>query len=168
VPHGEENTNLGWVIMTAVSCHGVTVVHASDVQGPMAAQTGDWILSQKPQVLLLAGPPTYLSPGQVAPSVLAKAAENLTRLAVKIPTIVVDHHLLRDSGWRSWVAPVQTAAEAHGHHLTTMAGKRGLPEQLLEAQRGQLYATDPPKPPYTAWTRRIQSGRTRSPPPLET
>jgi predicted metallo-beta-lactamase superfamily hydrolase len=168
VPHGEANTDLGWVIMTAISHQGATVVHASDIQGPMVAQTVDWILSQKPQVLLLAGPPTYLSPGKVAPGVLAKAAENLTHLAVKIPTIIVDHHLLRDSNWRSWVAPVQTAAEANGHHLTTMAGIRGLPEQLLEAQRSQLYANDPPKPDYSAWTRGIQSSRTRSPPPLET
>jgi len=167
VPHGEENAGLGWVVMTAISYHGVTVVHASDIQGPMVPQTADWILSQKPRVLLLAGPPTYLSPGQVAPAVLVKAAENLTRLVVKIPTVIVDHHLLRDANWRSWVAPVQAAAETNHHSLTTVAAARGLPEQLLEAQRRQLYAKNPPKPAYIAWTRTIQSSRTQSPPPLE-
>jgi len=167
VPHGEENSGLGWVVMTAISYHGVTVVHASDIQGPMAAQTADWILSQKPLVLLLAGPPTYLSPGHVAPAVLAKAGENLSRLVVKIPTVIVDHHLLRDANWRSWIAPVQAVAEANHHSLTTVAGARGLPEQLLEAQRSQLYAKNPPTPAYTAWTRSIQSSRTQSPPPLE-
>lgn len=168
VPHGEESAGLGWVVMTAISYHGVTVVHASDIQGPMAAQTADWILSQKPRVLLLAGPPTYLSPGQVAPTILAKAAENLIRLVAKTPMVIVDHHLLRDANWRSWIAPIQTAAEANSHSLTTVAAARGLPEQLLEAQRSQLYAKNPPKPAYTAWTRAIQSSRTRSPPPLET
>jgi predicted metallo-beta-lactamase superfamily hydrolase len=167
VPHGEESAGLGWVVMTAISCHGVTVIHASDIQGPMADQTADWILSQRPQVLLLAGPPTYLSPGKVAPLLLGKAAANLTRLVAKTPTVIVDHHLLRDINWQSWAAPIQRTAEAAGHSLMTVAAAQGVPEQLLEAQRTQLYAKHPPKPAYMAWTRSIQSGRTQSPPPLE-
>ena len=39
VPHGEESSGLGWVLMTRVRSGAVTFLHASDVQGPMSKET---------------------------------------------------------------------------------------------------------------------------------
>ena len=166
VPHGREGTHLGFVVMTAIQHQGISVVHASDVQGPMVSETTNWILQRKPQLLILAGPPTYLSPERVSPSLITKAANNLRRLVAQIPIIILDHHLQRDSNWREWAAPIQEMSRDIGHRLITVAEAIGLPEQLLETQRSELYNTEHPSPTYEAWVKSIDRGLTRVQPPL--
>jgi predicted metallo-beta-lactamase superfamily hydrolase len=166
VPHGEQGSLTGSVMMTAIQHQSVCIVHASDVQGPMVSETTNWILTQQPQVLILAGPPTYLSPGRVSPSLITKAAENLQRLVTQIPTVILDHHLQRDSRWHKWLEPIQQLSQSVGHRLLTVADVVGLPERLLETRRVELYAAEPPTPAYTAWVRAIRRGRANTPPPL--
>jgi predicted metallo-beta-lactamase superfamily hydrolase len=167
VPHGEEGTFLGFVVMTAIHSHGVSIVHASDVQGPMVSETTNWILKQKPHLLILAGPPTYLSPERVSPLLITKAAKNLQRLVAQIPTVILDHHLQRDADWREWLAPIQEPLEAVGHRVVSVAGVAGLPEQLLEARRPELYSAEPVSRAFEAWVRKVKRGRALAPPPLE-
>ncbi len=167
VPHGKEGTFLGSVVMTAIRHREVTVVHASDVQGPIEADTTDWILAQNPQLVILAGPPTYLVPERISPALISQAADNLTRLTSQIPTIIVDHHLQRDPSWREWLAPIQVSAHSRGHQVVTVADALGLPEQMLETQRSELYSTNPISPDYEAWIRTIKRGRIATPPPFE-
>ncbi len=167
VPHGELGTFLGSVVMTAIQYQGVSVVHASDVQGPMVSETTNWILQQKPQLLILAGPPTYLSPERVSAQLITKAANNLQRLVTQIPIVIIDHHLQRDPCWREWLTPIQEVSRAVGHRLITVADAMGLPEQLLETRRPDLYTAEPTSPAYDAWVRTITRGLTTIPPPLE-
>jgi predicted metallo-beta-lactamase superfamily hydrolase len=167
VPHGESETKLGWVIMTAIRCGSFSMVHASDVQGPMMKETTDWIMGQKPDVLILGGPPTYLSPDRVSPEVIATAATNLSNLSELIPMIVVDHHLLRDRDWDTWLGPIQQHANDHGNQVMTMAEVLGRPLNQLEAKRESLYETDPPSKKYEAWVKEIKKSRTRIRPPLD-
>ena len=166
VPHGEKNTKLGWVVMTAIQCGGFSMVHASDTQGPMEHSTSDWILGQKPDVLILAGPPTYLAPDRVSVEVLSQAANNLQTLAETIPMIIVDHHLLRDSAWGEWLAPIRRFASDHGHQVMTVAEVMGLPDTLLEASRSSLYEQSPVTQAFEDWVKQIQSNRTNNRPPL--
>ncbi|MFX1563027.1 MAG: MBL fold metallo-hydrolase [Promethearchaeota archaeon] len=166
VPHGELGTPLGWVIMTTIKHNGVTIVHASDVQGPMVEETAKWILAQHPQLLVLAGPPTYLSPERVKPTAISKAAKNLKLLASTIPIIVVDHHLLRDRDWRNWWNPIQKVAKDNGHQLFTVAEILNESVQILESQRAELYAKNPPSSDFNGWVQKIQDSRIKEPPPL--
>lgn len=166
VPHGEKNTKLGWVVMTAVKCGDFSVVHASDTQGPMEQSTADWILGQKPDVLILAGPPTYLVPERVNAEIITQAANNLQTLSESIPMIIVDHHLLRDSAWADWLTPVRQYASDHGHQVMTVAEVLGLPDSLLEATRLSLYEQSPVTQAYEDWVKQIQGNRTNSPPPI--
>ena len=166
VPHGEKNTKLGWVVMTAIKCGHFSMVHASDIQGPMETTTADWILGQKPDVLLLAGPPTYLVPDRVSVEVISRAAENLQTLAESIPMIIVDHHLLRDQAWSDWLDPVREHASGHGHQVLTVAEVLGLPENLMEATRASLYEQSLVTQAFEGWVRQIQGNRTTTPPPL--
>ncbi len=167
VPHGEEGTKLGWVIMTAIRCGDFSIVHASDIQGPMVKKTADWILGQKPDVLILAGPPTYLSPERVDPKVLGMAADNLRNLAEQIPMILVDHHLLRDQNWHEWLNPIQSHASEKGNQVITIAEVLGLTDNLLEAGRAELYEKSPPGKAFDTWVKRIRESRIQTPPPLD-
>jgi hypothetical protein len=166
VPHGESGTKLGWVTMTSIRCGGFTMVHASDVQGPMVKETANWILHQKPDVLILAGPPTYLSPDRVSREVIEKAATNLSSLSEQVPMIIVDHHLLRDKDWGEWLGPIQQHASKHGNQVMTVAEVLGQPSNQLEAQRESLYEINPPSTTYEVWVKDIKKSRTRIRPPL--
>lgn len=167
VPHGERGTKLGWVIMTAIRCGSFAMIHGSDIQGPMVKDTADWILGQKPDVLILAGPPTYLSPDRVSPQVLSKAADNLGYLADHITMTIIDHHLLRDANWSKWLEPIQSRASDQGHQILTVAEVLGEPCNQLEANRAALYQTNPPSSSYETWVKQINKSRTRIHPPLE-
>ncbi len=167
VPHGERGTHLGWVIMTSIRCGGFSMVHASDVQGPMLKETADWILHQKPDVVILGGPPTYLSPDRVNPEVIASAATNLRSLSEQIPLIIVDHHLLRDKEWDRWLGPIQQHARKHGNQAMTVAEVLGQPYNQLEAKRESLYERHPPSDTYEVWVKDIKKSRTRLRPPLD-
>lgn len=166
VPHGEKNTKLGWVIMTAIRCGDFCMVHASDTQGPMEKLTTDWILRQKPDVVMIAGPPTYLAPDRVGSAVIVAAAENLKTLAVEIPMVIVDHHLLRDSNWSDWLDPIRQHARDHGNQLMTVAEVLGVEENLLEVKRESLYRQTPVTPAFEDWVRQVQGNRIQTPPPL--
>jgi hypothetical protein len=167
VPHGESGTKLGWVIMTAIRCGGFSMVHASDVQGPMEQETANWIKGQNPDVLLLAGPPTYLVPDRVAPEILTQATETLRFLTNHIPMTIIDHHLLRDKEWHEWLRPIQQYAQEQGNQLMTIAEVLGRPFLQLEADRTTLYEDHPPSSKYETWVKQITRSRSRIRPPLD-
>jgi predicted metallo-beta-lactamase superfamily hydrolase len=167
VPHGETGTKLGWIIMTAIRCGSFSMVHASDVQGPMVKVTAEWIIKQKPDVLILAGPPTYLSPDTVSPEALSCAANVLRFLTDRIPMTIIDHHLLRDTNWHKWLGPIQQSTSEKGNQIMTVAEVLGQPYNQLEANRETLYQNHPPSSTYEAWLKQINKSRSRIRPPLE-
>lgn len=167
VPHGEEGTKLGWVIMTVLRYQDVTILHGSDIQGPMVKSTADWIMKQNPTFLMLAGPPTYLAPDRVNSKVLDRAAKNLKLLVACIPTIIVDHHLLRDQHWREWLNPLQEFALEKDHQVITVSEALGQSVNLLEANRVDLYSQYPASLDYEKWVKQIQRSRIAVPPPLD-
>ncbi|UCH32176.1 MAG: hypothetical protein JSV05_01960, partial [Candidatus Bathyarchaeota archaeon] len=54
--HGSLNSPLGWVVMTTIEHQDEKVMFSSDVQGPMDNSTTEFILSEKPQMLIVGGP----------------------------------------------------------------------------------------------------------------
>jgi predicted metallo-beta-lactamase superfamily hydrolase len=167
VPHGESGSKLGWVIMTAIRCGNFSMVHSSDVQGPMEKETAEWILGQNPDVLILAGPPTYLVPDRVSPELVANAAEVLGSLIDQIPMTIVDHHLLRDTEYHNWLGPIQQRAGKNGNQLMTVAEVLGKPFNQLEANRKTLYENRPPSSTFETWVKGISKSRSRIQPPLD-
>src|SRR5260370_31403426 len=62
LPHGVDGTPLGHVVGLAV-CDLVQrerFVFASDVQGPLSAVAAAWLIQQRPTLLYLSGPPSYV------------------------------------------------------------------------------------------------------------
>ncbi len=79
--HGEENTPLGWVLMTQVDYEDERVLHASDVQGPIHEATLNLILAAHPQLVYVGGPPLYLADFRVDQAVIERGLTNLATLA---------------------------------------------------------------------------------------
>ena len=164
--HGERDTALGWVIMVTISRDDASVTYASDVQGPMVHDTTEMILEKNPKTLITGGPPTYLRDYRVPESTLGTALSNISEMALEIPTIVLEHHLLRDKDWREFAAPAFRNAETRHNRILTVAEFLGVEEKLLEARREELYKEDPPSTEFMKWAKMPSAKRENITPPI--
>ena len=164
VPHGEGGSGLGWVLMLCIEHGGFKVLHTSDVQGPMSEEALEWILSQQPSLVVVGGPPLYLSEGRVSGGSIAKGLRGLAEL-VKATRVAVDHHVARDEGWREQVASELRALGVEARFVSA-AELIGLSDNLLEARRRKLYEEEPPSEEFQRWSRLRGEERRRTPPPI--
>jgi predicted metallo-beta-lactamase superfamily hydrolase len=166
VAHGPANTPLGRVLMTHIKHEQEKAMFASDVQGPMDDTTREYILAEKPHLAIVGGPPVYLADFRVGKPQLEQGLKNLETLAKAVPTVVVEHHLLRDAGWREWAQPVFAAAQIAGNRVITAAELVGKEDRLLEAERKQLFAKEPPSEEFERWSKLPQERRRKTKPPI--
>jgi hypothetical protein len=135
--HGPENVRLGYVIMTTVNDGEKKVLHASDVQGPVTKNAKEYIINQKPDVLIMDGPPTIFLGWKFSMKNLEDASNNLIEIMEKLNCeIILDHHLLRDIRYRD-VFP--EPYKRGGSKLKTFAEYLGKENNTLEAHRKQLW-----------------------------
>ncbi|HEV8307278.1 MAG TPA: MBL fold metallo-hydrolase [Methylomirabilota bacterium] len=134
LPHGREGTGFGFVVAVTVD-DGTRFVHAADLQGPASAVATAYILRERPDLLYLSGPPTYLA-AQVGEDTVRLGLENLLRIVNETGCrVIVDHHALRDRHYRERLGPafetgrVVTAADYLGHRA-----------ECLEAYRPEVWA----------------------------
>ncbi|MHA2601532.1 MAG: MBL fold metallo-hydrolase [Candidatus Thorarchaeota archaeon SMTZ1-83] len=164
LPHGPVDTNLGYIIATKIEHAGSRVVFAPDVQGPVVKDTLSWILSCDPDAVVVGGPPVYLKRFEDAHRHAALAS--LLELAVRIPLLVVDHHLMRSKIWREWLHPVTEAASEVENRVMTMAGVAGLEPYCMESIREDLYSMYPPSPEFMNWVNATEKYKVGNPPPI--
>jgi len=139
--HGSEGTKLGWVLMTTIEYEDEKVLHASDVQGPMCLHTLSLIKEEKPDVLLIGGPPTYLK--SVPLEELERGITSLKKLASFVKLMVVDHHLLRDERWKEHLRDVYSTAKKMNNQVYCVAECMNRLPLLLEVKRKELYRSEP-------------------------
>jgi hypothetical protein len=166
VPHGEEESGLGWVLMTSVESAGDKFLHSSDVQGPLSNVTTRLILKEKPRVLILGGPPLYLQGFRVEEEVIRRGIENAAKIAGKIPVVMLEHHLLRSENWKEEAKIVFDAASESGHEVVTAAEYLGQQATLLECTRESLYEKEPPSEDFMKWTKLRDAKRRIQLPPV--
>lgn len=167
VPHGDEQSELGWVIMTTIESQERKFLHASDVQGPIAKQTTRMILKENPELLILGGPPAYLEGVKVDKAVIRKGMENAARIAGKVPMVIFEHHLLRCEDWKDRAKPVYEVGKKAGNLVSTAAEYVGEPPQVLEAIRPQLYEQELPSAEFLKWSKLKREKQRIQPPPIE-
>lgn len=166
VPHGEENSGMGWVLMTSVKSGGETFLHASDVQGPMSNETLQLILKEKASVLVLGGPPTYLKGVRVQESSIDRGIMNAAKVAPLVPTMIFDHHILRSEKWETEARAVFEAGRRAENRVATAAGYVNQPTMLLEARRRELYDEEEPSSEFLKWTQLPRDKRRLEIPPI--
>lgn len=164
--HGLANTPLGWVLMTTVEHEDERVMFAPDVQGPIDNATLQIIQAEKPQLLIIGGPPSYLAGFRVDEQQIQRGLKNLETLTKAIPVVIVEHHLLRDLRWRDSAKQIFKSAPDVGNKVVTAAEFSGEENRLLEAKRKQLFKDDPPSSDFERWSRLSESKRRKTKPPL--
>ncbi len=142
MPHGPDDTKLGWVIMTLIDINGYRILHASDVQGPISEAPLKWILEKRPDILIISGPPTYFEGKKMSREDIEKGLYNLMRIAGNAEgprTIIVDHHLLRDLDYKDRIIDIIEIAAIRNAEVLTAAEYMGQPVEQLEARRKELW-----------------------------
>jgi len=135
--HGSEGTGLGYVVALTVTdrAGGARFVFASDVQGPISPVVTAYLIRERPHLLYLSGPPTYLE-RQVGSRPIEEGIANLLRIIDATGCrVIVDHHALRDSRHRERLARIWETGKA-----VTAASHLGLSDACLEASRHVLWA----------------------------
>ena len=135
--HGPEGVKLGYVVMTTVEDGEMKLLHASDVQGPVTEEAKDYIISQKPDILIIDGPPTLFLGWRFSMKNLEDASKNMVEIIESTDCqIILDHHLLRDLEYKKKFHGVY---EAGGDRIKTFAEYLGMENNLLEAHRKELW-----------------------------
>jgi len=156
--HGPEDSQLGWLLMTTIEHENERFLFASDVQGPIHTATLEIILVSKPQLVMIGGPPVYLA-GLVRQDHINQGIENLEKLVKKVPMTILEHHLLREEGWREHAKPIFNAASENRHTVVTAAEFVKEENNLLESRRKTLFETEPPSPEFQKWMKTPHSKR---------
>ncbi|MCW4031049.1 MAG: hypothetical protein NWE80_01655 [Candidatus Bathyarchaeota archaeon] len=163
--HGPKNSDLGWILMVTIQFADEKVLFASDVQGPIYTPTLEKILSEKPELVIIGGPPTYLKGFRVKDLHIEKGMQNLKKLVENVPTTILEHHILRDQKWRIHSQPIVEAATEVGHQVLTAAQFSGKTNNFLEMSRRQLFETEPPSSDFAKWMRLpLQKRKIQKPP----
>jgi len=166
VPHGEENSMLGWVLMTTIECQNEKFMFAPDVQGPMSNRTLEMITKMNPALLMVGGPPSYLAKSSINETQVQAALKSIETLVEHVSHVIIEHHILRDENWQERLSSASSKARAVGHTLSTAAEYLGKENCLLEAARKKLFAEKPPSEDFKKWMRESEEARKRAKPPI--
>ena len=141
VCHGT-NPRLGYVTEVSIRSNSEKFLYTSDVEGPSLEDQIGFILAEKPDVLFVDGPMTYMLGYRYSYKSLEVSNNNLVK-AIKetnLNTLVLDHHFLRDLDYKARIKPIYEAAEKRGVKVVTAAEFCGRKIEMLEALRRELYA----------------------------
>lgn len=121
--HGIEYSRLGWVFATTVEYRGEKLLHSSDIDGPIIEDYAEMIVKEKPDVLILDGPTTYMLGFMLNMINFNRTLENAVRIIEEAGSelILYDHHLLRDVRYRERTQRLWETAESEGKSLLTVA-----------------------------------------------
>ncbi len=137
VLHGSPASHLGEVMMVRITEGDEIFVYASDMQMLDDAAVAT-IYAWAPATLLASGPPLYLK--TLSMHDRKSAWINALFLAGVVPTLVLDHHLMRS---RTGIAWLDHLAAHTANRVCCGAAFMGGDLQLLEANRPSLYAQRP-------------------------
>ncbi|MHC1637341.1 MAG: MBL fold metallo-hydrolase, partial [Candidatus Nezhaarchaeales archaeon] len=143
IPHGV-NTKLGYVVMVSIYDGEQKLLFTSDVEGPSLEGQLNIILREKPDILIVDGPMTYMLGYKYSHADLEKSINNLIKVIHETPVkiMVLEHHLMRDMSYKQKMEQVFKEAKKREVRVLCAAEFEGKPIEMLEAQRKDLYARE--------------------------
>ncbi|MEM0037758.1 MAG: hypothetical protein QW772_02375 [Zestosphaera sp.] len=137
-PHGP-SPRLGYVVQVFVEDAEGSVLHTSDVEGPVNDDALSFMVENPADLIIVDGPPTYLFGLKRDVSDPNTAILKLsTYLSHNAPEfLVLDHHMLRDLNYGEFFR--RLSPHLRGTKLLTAAEFMGREPELLEAGRKDLY-----------------------------
>lgn len=151
LPHGLDGTGLGHVVALTVTDRreGFRFVHASDVQGPLSPVATAYLIRERPNLLYLSGPPSYLE-GQLGHALIERGIDNLLHIVERTGCrVILDHHAVRDSAYRERFRRLWDTGR-----VVTAAEFLGLADMPLEGRRRDLWGRRRKPPVLVAPERR--------------
>jgi len=130
VPHGSEGSKLGFVVMVLIDDGAKRTIHATDIQ-LLNRKAVKWIVEKNPDLLITAGPPTYL--GKRAEGSWETGIQNLNKIIRETNAeVVLDHHIVRDKRYPEFFDELEKRPK-------TFAGFLKVEDRPLEAYRRELH-----------------------------
>lgn len=121
--HGIEYSRVGWVFSTIVEYGGEKLVHSSDLNGPVIEDYARWIIEEKPDILILDGPMTYMLGYTLNLINFNRTLENALNIVenAECKLVIYDHHLPREPKFRERTKTVWEKARKLGVKMVTAA-----------------------------------------------
>lgn len=140
VCHGT-NPRLGYVLEVAIGEGDDKLVFTSDVEGPSLDEQVHFIRTERPTILIVDGPMSYMLGFRYSFKSVQLSVQHLVSFVRDLPlqTLIVDHHFMRDLRYERWINPVREAADQRGVKVSSAAEYLGRRPELLEARRKELY-----------------------------
>src|SRR5260370_42142733 len=145
---------------------GEKIVCAAELQGPVSKETVKVILDEKPSLVILGGPATYLQGVRIGEEFFRTALIHMEMIAKEVEPLVIDHHLLRDEGWYKFLEPVRKSGEKIGHRVITAAELARKEPKPLECRRKELYEEEKPSAEFLKWAKLPKEKLSETAPPL--
>jgi len=136
LPHGAEGTRLGFVVVLTVvdGPENERFVFASDVQGPLSTVAAAYLIQERPTLLYLSGPPSYIE-RELGAALIERGIDHLLRVVDATGCrVIMDHHALRDTRFAERFARLWDTGS-----IVTAAGYLGLAEAPLESRRNRAW-----------------------------
>jgi len=134
--HGIEFSRVGWVIPIIIETGSLKILYTSDLNGPIIEDYADWIIKEKPDVLLIDGPATYMIPYTLNMINFRRALRNIEMILKKTNTkiIFLDHHLTRDIRFKQRLKSVYELAKESKKRVLTFSewyGRKTIAEKIF-------------------------------------
>jgi predicted metallo-beta-lactamase superfamily hydrolase len=137
LPHGVEGSSLGYLVALTViePAERERFVFATDVQGPLSPVAAAYLTREKPTLVYLSGPPSYIE-HEVGTAVIDRGIDNLLRLMDATGCrVIMDHFAVRDTAYETRFDRLWRTG-----HVLTAARFLGVDDTPLESRRHQLWA----------------------------
>ncbi|MCS7106437.1 MAG: hypothetical protein NZ942_03910, partial [Candidatus Aenigmarchaeota archaeon] len=138
------NSKLGYVTEVLIENKEFKFLHTSDVEGLSQKEQVDFILENKPNLIFLDGPLSYMIYRFGAEN-LEVSIQNMIKIieACPLESLVIDHHFLRDLKWKEKISKIFEIAEKRKVKVQCAAEFLDKPIEMLEAKRKELYKKYP-------------------------
>lgn len=132
--HGIEYSRVGWVFSTIVEYGGEKLLHSSDLNGPIIEDYAQWIIEEKPDILILDGPMTYMLGYTLNLINFNRTLENAEKIVEEAgcKLIIYDHHLPREPKFKERTRRLWEKAEKLGIKMVTAAELLGKTPAVLQ------------------------------------
>ncbi|RLI35588.1 MBL fold metallo-hydrolase [Candidatus Bathyarchaeota archaeon] len=133
--HGIEYSRVGWVFATIIEYGGEKLLHTSDLNGPIIEDYAQWIIREKPDILILDGPMTYMLGYTLNLINFQRTLENALEIVEKAECklIIYDHHLPREPKFYERTKTVWEKARKLGIQIYTASELLGKKPAVLRS-----------------------------------
>ncbi len=145
-PHGAPGTKLGYIVMATIECCDIRLLYGSDAQGPIDTSARDYVIQENPDILVISGPPLYLSGTKIQHEEVEQGIRSIRSIAnsLKNSIIIVDHHSARSFDYLDLLTALKKI------NPRSMAGYEymGVEPNFLELKRRELWREAPARSDY--------------------